>query len=230
MSGKRIVLIAFIILCSCADFSQAEASDLHLPIEIMIDVGHGGVDSGTTYGNIYEKDINLQIAKALYKQLYEHGYDVLINRTGDYALSEENRWLRSRSRHKRDLAQRKHLAMTVHPQVLISLHVNWSKNPKMSGPLVFYQQNHQSYLLSHLIQQELNQYYRSNESPKKGKTYYILNQSICPTVIVEMGYLSNARDRARLQNPKEQQKIAKAISAGVREYLLLTGALQPSSD
>lgn len=222
----KMMLTGLAAMIGClGSLQNAHADGIHLPIDIMIDVGHGGIDSGTTYGSIEEKNINLQIAMKVYKMLKARGYNVLINRTGDYALSDDNEWLHSRSRHIRDLAQRKELAVEIVPQVLISLHVNWAKNRRESGPVILYQNRGQSYLLAHVLQQKLNGLYQSNETPRTGKTYYLLNRTESPAVIVEMGFLSNLSDRARLTNPKGQKEIADTICEAVREYLVLCGNL-----
>lgn len=194
-------------------------------IDIVIDAGHGGVDGGTSYQDIYEKDINLQVGKLLYQSLKEKGYRVVLNRTEDYALSDENRWLRNPSRHLRDLAQRKHLAIALVPQMMISLHVNWSSSSAQRGPIVLYQQNDQSYFLASLLQHSLNHLYKTNGRPIKGKTYYVLKHTVCPTVIVEMGFISNTNDRYRLTNADKQKEIAEAIARAAEEYLLLVGEI-----
>jgi N-acetylmuramoyl-L-alanine amidase len=208
-------------------FSLASDAAVPLtPIQILIDVGHGGVDSGTSYGNLYEKEINLQVGKRLYELLTKEGYQTILNRDRDVALSDDNRWLNSPSRHIRDLAQRKHLAKEVAPQLMISLHVNWSSDERQSGPLVIYQSNNQSYLLADIMQHALNQVFGTREEPVRGRTYYLLKHSYCPSVIVEMGFISNARDRAYLTTPAKQQQIARAMADAVGEYLLVTGELQ----
>lgn len=196
------------------------------PINILIDVGHGGVDSGTSFGDLREKDINLQIAKRLYQQLTEAGYRVAVNRQEDIALSEENRWLNTRSRHIRDLAQRKHLAKELAPQMMLSLHVNWSSDKRRRGPVVLYQSNEQSYMLAQLVQDSLNRMAGTREKPVKGGTYYVLKHSYCPTIIVEMGFISNAGDRHMMTDPNGQEKIAQAIKEAVSEYAILTGNLK----
>ncbi|CAM3488339.1 MULTISPECIES: N-acetylmuramoyl-L-alanine amidase [Brevibacillus] len=208
--------------------SLPESSDAlpFTPIQILIDVGHGGVDSGTTYGSLHEKDINLQVAKELYRQLTDAGYKVALNRSEDIALSEENRWLNNRSRHLRDLAQRRNLAKLIDPQLMISLHVNWSSDSKRRGPLMLYQSNEQSYMLAQLLQSSLNRLAETSHKPVKGKTYYMLRHNYCPSVIVEMGFISNARDRAMMTDSTGQKKLAQAIRDAVSEYITLTGGMQ----
>ncbi|MGF9819964.1 N-acetylmuramoyl-L-alanine amidase family protein [Brevibacillus agri] len=218
----RIVVLLLLLVCMPA---RTEAIPL-TPIHILIDVGHGGVDSGTSYGNLHEKDINLQIAKRLYEQLTKAGYSVALNRYEDIALSDDNRWLGNRSRHIRDLAQRKNLAKEIVPQMMLSLHVNWSSDSRRRGPVVLYQSNEQSFMLADLLQSSLNRLANTNDKPVKGKTYYMLRHSYCPSVIVEMGFISNASDREMLTNPASQEKIAQAIREAVSEYVTLTGNLK----
>ncbi|CAJ1002382.1 MULTISPECIES: N-acetylmuramoyl-L-alanine amidase [Bacillales] len=223
MKRTCVVFTAFLLLYPghAIAFSQAIS-----PIHVIIDAGHGGIDGGTSYGGLYEKDINLEIARRVYHQLSAEGYQVILNRTGDYALSDENRWSKTSSRHKRDLAQRRGLAAALDPQIMVSLHVNWSTNPNTRGGLVLYQQNHQSFLLADILQHHLNELYGKKDEPKAGKTYYLLRHSICPTVIVEMGYISNARDREQMTRPEKQAELSRAICSGIREYFLLVGSMQ----
>ena len=54
---------------------------------IYIDPGHGGRDSGTTYKNIYEKDINLTMSKKIEKYLVAKGATVYLTRESDVDLS-----------------------------------------------------------------------------------------------------------------------------------------------
>lgn len=188
--------------------------------DIVIDAGHGGIDGGAVYGSLLEKDINLAIAKKLYTILNEKSISVVLNRKGDYALSDENSWLRISSRHKRDLAQRAHLANELHPRLLVSIHMNTSGSSGQRGPLVIQQKNTYSRLAAILVQQSLNRVYGTAERPVTGTKYYLLNHSECPAIIAELGYLTNSADRERLTNPKEQQRLALALGAAIEQYLL----------
>jgi len=222
---SRIKLAVVLFLCVVLSGSFAGAAELEIPtVDIVIDAGHGGVDSGTTYGEVAEKDINLQVAKILYHELAKSGYRVILNRVGDYALSDENQWLNNPSRHLRDLAQRKHLAVEFSPQIMISLHTNWASNPKRRGPVVLYQKNNQGFMLADIIQHALNRFYGTNKEPVSGKKYYLLKHDSCPAIIVEMGFISNAADRELMTKPESQQQIAQAIKIGIDEYFLLTSA------
>ncbi|WP_440837764.1 N-acetylmuramoyl-L-alanine amidase [Paenibacillus sp. 22594] len=187
---------------------------------ILIDAGHGGIDGGTSHGSILEKDITLAISRRLFLLLRSDGFDAILNRTGDYAPSDENRWLRSSSRHLRDLAQRKELAETLPANLVVSIHINWAPSPAKHGPLVLYRQEGRSFLLARSIQDQLNQLYDVKESPRAGKPFYLLNKITATTVIVEAGFISSAADRDKLCSPKGQEEIAEAIAGGIAAYLM----------
>jgi N-acetylmuramoyl-L-alanine amidase len=106
--------------------------------DVLIDAGHGGIDGGTHWGDVKESNINLAIGRKLYLLLRSRGILAILNRTGDYALSDDNRWHLSTSRHRRDLSQRRGLSDEVQAGMLVSIHVNWSPREKKRGPLVIY--------------------------------------------------------------------------------------------
>lgn len=187
---------------------------------ILIDAGHGGIDGGTSSGTLLEKDVNLEIGRRLYMVLRSHGYTAILNRTGDYALSDDNRWLNSRSRHIRDLAQRKELSEQVPSSIVVSLHVNWGRNTSRRGPLLLHQDEGRSALLAGALQHELEDVYQLQRRrlPELGRPFYLLKHMDSPAVIIETGFMSNAEDRHLLASPRGQQKIAEAIYSGIVEY------------
>lgn len=226
---KKYLLIILLTLFLCVPNWQlvsAARNDPLLPsADIILDVGHGGIDSGTMVGKYEEKDMNLAIAKKTYKALVKRGYRVIINRTEDYALSDDNRWSFG-GRHRKDLAQRSGLANTIKPKIMLSLHINWSKKSNTRGPLVIYQNQSDSILLASLLQDTLNNVYGMEELPVLGKKYFVLRFTKCPSVIVELGFLSNKTDRKLLNDSHHQAKLAKAITQAVDQYFSMT---QPKS-
>jgi N-acetylmuramoyl-L-alanine amidase len=188
-------------------------------VDVLLVVGHGGIDGGTSFGNLLEKDINLSIAKKTYDSLQKKGFVVLMNRMDDYALSGENLWLHSRSRHLKDLSQRSNLANEIKPKVMISLHVNSARRSSKTGPLLLHQKSEQSLMLAKSIQNYLNMLYGTHEEPVYGKTYYLLKHTVVPSVIVEMGFITNVEDRKMLTQTASQQEIADRIAEGIQQYI-----------
>lgn len=200
---------------------QAEEPDIRraLPTaDVLIDAGHGGIDGGTHFGDIQEKDINLAIARKLYLLLRSKGLVVILNRTGDYALSDDNRWHASRSRHRRDLSQRRGLSDEIEAKLFVSVHVNWSPKRDRRGPLVIHRDEGHSALLAAFIQTSLNQQQNRHRLPEVANKFYLLNSVHSPSVIVETAFLSDAGDRAMLTSSAGQTRIASAIANGIVAY------------
>ena len=96
---------------------------------IVIDAGHGGHDSGAVGGSKKEKDIVLQVAKRLQKQLKRRGYTVYMTRSSDRFLK---------------LPQRTKIADKKDAKVFVSIHANSvpkKKRNKIQGVETFFLQN-----------------------------------------------------------------------------------------
>ena len=85
---KKLLMSFLLIFCIGCTFTFNE-TNINISAKstketIMIDAGHGGYDVGAKsfYGD-YEKDINLDIALLIGKQLKSYGYKVVYTRTSD---------------------------------------------------------------------------------------------------------------------------------------------------
>jgi len=180
---------------------------------IIIDPGHGAEDAGTSYLNLYEKDINLSISLFLEKELGSLGANVILTRDGDYDLSTPNANYRKRS----DFDNRIKLINESNADIYLSIHLNYLNNYKYYGPQVFYDKENEQ--LAELIQNSLNETVNGKRLIKKIPTdTYMYNKLKVPGVLIECGFLSNANERSLLKKEEYQKKIAKAISEGVQKY------------
>lgn len=216
-----LVAVLLMILHTESAYAAQAVTPSVSQVDVLIDVGHGGIDGGTSHGDLLEKHLNLLVAKQLYEKLRASGLKVALNRTTDYAPSDDNDWLGSRSRHLRDLAQRKLLIDALKPKLTVSLHTNWAKHSSARGPGLLYQFNQPSYIAAHLLAGRLNELYGTKEVPYVGNTFYLLKRTQTPAVIVEMGYISNESDRAMLTRTEGQKKIAEAIASAIFDYLIV---------
>jgi len=220
-ASYMLLIFALLFVWGPALPGSAAADSFPETFDVIIDVGHGGVDGGTSKNGILEKDLNLAIAKKLYAKLQEQSLVVGMTRTHDYALSDDSPFDHIKSRHMKDMRQRKLIADTLNPKLFVSLHINWSKSQKVSGPIVIYQKNDKSYALAHLVQYHLNDLYDVKKAPIKGKPYYLMKNLDMPSIIVEAGYISNPNDAKILTQESTQEEIAAAITHAISEYLLL---------
>lgn len=188
--------------------------------DVVIDVGHGGVDGGTSANGVLEKDLNLIFGRKLMKELQQKSYHVGITRLDDYSLSDDSPFPHLR-RHLRDLRQRKLIADALKPKVFISLHVNWSKHKQRRGPLIIYQVSGKSYHLARIVQEHLNNYYKIDKHPQRGNPYFLMKHLDMPSIIVELGYISNGEDFHVLTDEQSQNEIVSVLVHAIDEYLLL---------
>jgi N-acetylmuramoyl-L-alanine amidase len=194
---------------------------------IVIDPGHGGIDGGTFLDDgTLEKDINLQIGLQLKKCLERSGAHVIMTRTKDIALDNQNS--ESKYRHKRDLIARADIINSSYPDVFLSLHINAEKSSaKTRGPIVFYfRESEQSKLLGEILQQRLEEAYEKSGQfirPRKAhpnSSLFLLKNTQVPGVIVELGFMTNPADKSLLLSSDFQEKLCQHITLGLRDYFL----------
>jgi len=66
---------------------KINAKPVSSSLKVCIDAGHGGEDSGATYGGVVEKNCNLDMAQAMRSRLESYGVPVVMTRTGDSYLT-----------------------------------------------------------------------------------------------------------------------------------------------
>lgn len=187
---------------------------------ILLDPGHGGEDPGKVgVGGSFEKDINLQVAIKVRSLLAQGGAGVIMTREQDNSLCEEKETLRERK--QEDLSRRLALAKEEEASIYVSIHCNSFPKSSSVGAQVFYApQVPGSRELAESIQRSLKETLgNTDRQPKEDQATYIMRNAEIPTVNVEIGFLSNAREEELLQNPDYQDKVAWAIYSGIVYYL-----------
>jgi N-acetylmuramoyl-L-alanine amidase len=172
------------------------------PFTIVIDAGHGGSDFGATFNGTSEKVIVSQIAEKI-KSLNENkNITILLTRNSDEFIT---------------LEKRTEFINSIKPDLVLSLHINANSNNEKSGLESYVSDKSPFYEKSNAIANQLNASLANNNSLKVSKTklapFHILKKSEAPTVLVELGYLTNAKDRKYLTDEKEQAAIAKNINS-----------------
>ena len=213
---KKIKIIIIILLLITALFINSNAFAL-LPLSgklIIIDVGHGGIDPGSTIGNTYEKDLNLAISKYLELELVKNGASVIMTRDGDYDLSSPKATYRKKS----DFDNRIKLINESKANIYISIHLNYLANASYYGPQVFYN-TEENKGIAEVFQETLNKGLNNKRQIKKipSKTY-MYDKLTIPGVLIECGFLSNPNELNKLKTPAYQQKIAELIKDALINY------------
>ncbi len=213
---KSFKITIIILLLISAIFINIQVKAL-LPLSghtIIIDVGHGGKDPGTTFNNIKESDINLSISKALEIELVKVGATVILTRDGDYDLSTPNATYRKKS----DFDNRIKLINNSKADMYISIHLNYLADTTYSGPQVFYN-NEENMNIAQVFQETLNSALKNDRQIKKipNKTY-MYDKLTIPGILIECGFLSNSNERQKLTTSEYQNKLAVILKNALINY------------
>lgn len=206
---KKLFILS---LCFLLSLACVRAS---LPLTgktVILDIGHGGDDPGTSYQNILEKDLNLAIGLELEKELSRNGASVILTREGDYDLSSPN----AHRRKKSDFDNRIDLINKSKANVYLSIHINYLEDTSYYGGQIFYY-GEDNKKLAEFLQSEFNtiSYPRSI---KPMPNIYMYRRLKIPGVLVECGFISNKKEREKLITPAYQKEIAKVLTQGLANY------------
>ena len=185
---------------------------------IMIDPGHGGYYmTGTALADntVAEKEITLAIGMKLKNMLENRGANVIMTRTQDIPIETDYRRV---------------ISTTTDPDLFISLHCDGIYDSDYSGTHSFYFTSF-SQPLAACIHKRMVEYYRNyiytpaNEqydAVDYGVKYYpfaMIRSFQCPSVLVEMGFMTNETEGYVLTLEDSQYWIAEAITMGIQDYL-----------
>ncbi len=178
---------------------------------VVIDAGHGGVDAGKVAGKVFEKDINLQIAKRLESRLKALGFKTVMIRENDEMPSnkQDEMWLRQKR------------ANATEGDIFVSVHQNSSTSYSAKGFQIYYfKKSEESKKLADSIYNsvKINVNQSTKFEPIENTDYYVLRATKMPAVLIECGFLSNEGERWLLTTPDYQEKMAWGIAQGIKDY------------
>jgi N-acetylmuramoyl-L-alanine amidase len=190
-------------------------------LKVVIDAGHGGHDTGAVgRSGLQEKDVNLDIARRVYRLLKAMGVNVCLTRVGDNPVRP---WTRGhREQQKTELLTRCQIANQMEADLFVSVHANARRSNPMEhrGTETYYRQPN-SFAFAHAMQREL---VRAIGLPDGGvirhpKSIIVLQYTEMPSVLVEVGYLSHPADETILATEELRERAAMGIANGVRKYV-----------
>lgn len=182
------------------------------PYIVIIDPGHGGRFSGTSSGRMLEKNLNLAMAQKLVNIIESDGrMKAYLTRVGDYQLN---------SNLTKDLIQRSSLANSI-GDIFVSIHNNSFTRSSVGTETYYCKRNNNiidglnSKMLADMIQNRLLINLGSVNRNVKSGNFSVLRNSIVPAVLVEVGFMSNASEMAKLATEEYQMKAARGIFEGL---------------
>ncbi|WP_413290653.1 N-acetylmuramoyl-L-alanine amidase family protein [Bdellovibrio sp. HCB337] len=217
-------------------------------LQVMIDPGHGGIDSGTSHLGVQEKDLVLKVAGYLKDLLGSNPqFTVQMTREKDQHVS---------------LSERVKKAEKSQADLFLSLHANSNPSTRVKGTELYFQNSlppdEESLLLAEqenqaeavatnsaksvespskkgdimAIVEDLHRQHRAKSSLQitqllaqdwssaaiKQAPFYVVSKTTMPSVLIEVGFLTHPEEAKKLSSVKYQQEIAQKIYKAVVQY------------
>ncbi len=176
---------------------------------IIIDPGHGGRDYGAVGpGDLYEKDVNLEMSLYLKDMLEEAGAEIIMTRTEDVFVN---------------LYDRPEKIDNYNPDLLISVHANAHAHGAQAvenhGLMTLYNYEHNKFL-AEIMLDKLEERMGLPAIMTWKRNIAVVRHPHVPTVLVEAGYMMHPVDNWHILHPRGQEEFARAMMEGIKEYFL----------
>ena len=176
-------------------------------LHIVLDAGHGGIDSGAVSpdGELYEKDMTLKTVKAVGELLEENGVNVTYTRDSDELL---------------DLSDIVELSEAAKPDVFISMHYdNFDTDNGWQG-FTTYNYYQAGEALADLVSESLGDELDLSNNGVRTGNYYVIRENNQPvSLLLELGYLNSGQDLAEITQDDYPDQVAKGLLAALKEYV-----------
>lgn len=176
---------------------------------VVLDAGHGGDDVGTGYNNeIYEKDLTLAMLNKTKALFDASDIKCYATRTTDVYPTFDDRT---------ELADE--------GDIFVSIHINsaGTSNTSASGTETYCQYPNNpgngltSYIVAERVLNKLLEKLGTVNRKVKTEDFRVLRESHVPATLAEIGFITNASDRAMMASEDGQNKVAQAIYEAVTE-------------
>ncbi len=210
LAGYRIVYllvpVLFVLLFGGFAVDRVSGKDgLKTNFILILDAGHGGVNSGARAFGLLEKDLALQLVRHIETEAKKHNIRTILSREADKIV-----YLRDRIKFQGN--------------VFVSVHLNTAEksmgNP--SGIEVLVNKN-AAYNSSVRLANSFLQSFGELQGIKTDhhlydRGVYVLRENKLPAVLLEMGYISNKEDLEFITNAENQKKVAITFIQAIEQY------------
>jgi N-acetylmuramoyl-L-alanine amidase len=232
----RVPLAVLVAFASCSPAVAMLPSAPILPSQsrplapVILDPGHGGDDLGAVAHGVREKDVALAVARKLRDRL-QSAMPVMLTRDDDRYVTLDNRVVD---------------AVDWDGALFVSIHLNQVRDKRTSGAIVYsfgalpvskrrlHEHLHRRHprvpmmpapprvesrdsaaLAGALVRGMRQDGFRVQQAKND---YYVLKDPSQPSILIELGYLSNADEAKRLSDPAYQDKIADSMAKALTEF------------
>lgn len=186
--------------------TQAEIKPLG--ITVVLDAGHGGAQPGCVIGALQEKDIDMAITQRLKLRLEEMGFDVVMTRSSDDDIN---------------LSERAEIANEAEGDCFVSIHCNSYEDESISGLECYYYKSTEGKELAEAISRAAGDNDVLTREIKEGN-FQVLRETVMPSVLIEVGYMTNPEELKALASEPYQQTLAESIADGIADLMQVSSA------
>ncbi|MFD2657846.1 N-acetylmuramoyl-L-alanine amidase [Gracilibacillus thailandensis] len=170
---------------------------------IVVDPGHGGTDPGAIgFNGVQEKDVVLPTSTKVIDHLRDAGANVIVTRSGDYYV-----YLEDRAR----------ISNSYYTDAYISLHYDASFDISANGITTYFADMAEKELGDSIQSAMISQVDLQDRGVRQAN-YKVLMNTSAPSVLLELGFISNPHDLSVVQTANFQNDIAQGITNGLIHY------------
>ncbi|MCC6187152.1 MAG: N-acetylmuramoyl-L-alanine amidase [Chitinophagaceae bacterium] len=192
---QKLLALSFLVISS--SFTNLPPKSI-----VVIDASHGGKDNGAVINGVKEKDITLAIAKKIIASNKRTDIKIILLRDKDETILNPDRAKKIRE---------------LKPKLIISLHANYSPKDESKHGVEFVVSKQSNFYQASLVQtNKMLPLFMNAENPKPTiveQNLQLIISAPCPSIVIELGYMSNKPDLENMKSRKGQEEIAKKIVA-----------------
>lgn len=173
---------------------------------LVVDPGHGGTDPGAIGHGLREKDLVLDVGILTRLKLQSAGARVVMTRDSDVFVTLDGRVA---------------IAEQAKANAFISIHANSSTSSAAHGTETFWNStfaSKESRELAESIQKHLIKNLKTRDRGAKQANFRVITATTMPSVLVELGFISNQAEAERMKTDQFKQDAADAIFQGVIDF------------
>ncbi|CYU97174.1 cell wall hydrolase/autolysin [Streptococcus suis] len=192
---------------------------------VYIDPGHGGRDSGASYGGVHEKNLALSVSNKLRENLLQYGINVLMTRTGDYDVDFKTERSRMTNASNADLFISVHFNATgAGVSNSTGIETYWYQYDPEYQPKINKEMHNnptrlaESEILANKVQESLIKETGAVNRGVRRETFAVLRETAIPAILVELGFMDNPSELQVIKQDSYHTRLAKALAQGVMNW------------
>ncbi|GAA4861279.1 hypothetical protein GCM10023310_45860 [Paenibacillus vulneris] len=173
--------------------------------KVVIDPGHGGKDTGAvSVAKRHEKDFVLSLSKKVNKLLEkESKIEPVMTREDDTFV---------------ELADRVSFANEMKADLFVAIHANSAGKESVAGTETYYY-TEQSLPFAKIMHEQLLKSTQFPDRKVKQNNFYVVKNTTMPSLLLEIGFLTNRSEEAAMFQEEFQDQVAASIVAAIKQQL-----------